>query len=178
MSSSRAVGCLAALSCAAVGLGLAAPARSEPPRPSFDKLRKDVLQSARATKDEKAAAAVFGDLGEPNGITVKFGDPGQGIASVVHEGQHIIDGQWRVASWNPKTEKFEHDILMAETERRAYRLTAGIAALTGQTLRYEGGTFRPGMPAAQVDQEVARILSKMDPQYLKQRFALAPWEEQ
>ncbi len=35
MSSSRAVRCLAALSCAAVGWCLPAPARSEPPRPSY-----------------------------------------------------------------------------------------------------------------------------------------------
>jgi len=64
----------------------------------------------------------------------------------------------------------------AEAERHAYRLTAAVAALANEAFKYEGGTFRPGMPAAQIEQEITKILSRMSPKYLQDRFAPAPWE--
>jgi hypothetical protein len=181
---------------------------------TFEALRQDVLQSTRASKEMKDAAAVWGDPNTDNGIKVQFGnphDPGSaaetvpayvtqdagGLAKVsvtvvvtvrpgleknaeeavgVHEGDHIILAQKRAASWNPKTEKFEWNTTVAEAERHAYRLTAAVAALTNETFKYEGGTFRPGMPAAQVEQEITKILSRMSPKYLQDRFAPAPWE--
>ncbi len=47
----------------------------------FDAARLATLQSTRATAEERAAAAAFGELGEPNGVTVRSGDPGKGNAA-------------------------------------------------------------------------------------------------
>jgi hypothetical protein len=177
----------------------------------FETARQATLQSNSASAELKAAAAVYGDWGQDNGITVKFGDPGKDAAAitssaahfgvegdvavvksvssdvtvrpglssieeqgvVVHEGSHVLDAQAKAKTWDPKTNSFGREITYAESERRAYHLTAQIAALTGQTFHYEGGTFRVGMPAAQVDREIDKMLGKMDPAYLK--TTLLPW---
>jgi RHS repeat-associated protein len=97
-------------------------------------------------------------------------------SAVVHEGSHVKDLQAYIASFDKQgNSKLELNILVRESERRAYTTSAEVAKLTGQTFHFNGGTFNPAMTAVQVQHEVQRVLSLLNPADLNLRlFAWPP----
>ena len=81
--------------------------------------------------------------------------------------------EYERAARRPPPDAFTHLLTnLPESERLAYHLTAEVATLTGETMRYEGGTFRPGMPAAQIDREEDKILARCLPNIWGASFSL------
>ena len=95
-------------------------------------------------------------------------------AAVVHEGSHLEDFQRFLASFDKQgNANAALNISTKESEQRAYGLNGDLARLTGETIRYNGGTFKPIMTSEQVNREIQRILAGIErekPGYLQERL--------
>ena len=81
----------------------------------------------------------------------------------------IMPAQTFAASFSSDGSRWNNalDLTGRQTEIEAYRLTAAVADLAGETFKFDGGTFKPKMLPAQVDREIEGILrTSYDPNYL------------